>query len=109
MGTIQKQNMLARMMAAAGGMVSNTFQSIFGSIGEHATPQFRRGTPMKKVRKKGTPNPAGTKQMRLVKEHKLGLRNPGGVVSAHFREAKQDRMLRIQAEHGYGNCAGKLK
>ena len=108
MGTIQKQGMMSRMMAAAGGMLSTAFQSVFGSIGEHTTPQFRRGTPMKKVRKKGNARPAGAKQARLVRERKLGLHNPGGVVSAHFRETKQDRMLRIQAEYGYGNCAGKL-
>lgn len=108
MGTIQKQGMMARMMAAAGGMLSNAFQHVFGSIGEHSTPQFRRGTPMKKVRKKGDARPAGSKQARLVRERKLGLRNPGGTVSEYFRERTQDRMLRIQAEYGYGNCAGKL-
>ena len=108
MGTIQKQGMMSRMLAAAGGMLSNAFQHVFGSIGKHSTPQFRRGTPMKKVRKKGDARPAGSKQARLARERKLGLRNPGGIYSAAFRDNKQDRMLRIQAEYGYGNCAGKL-
>ena len=113
MGTTQKSAGKMRLalsaMMAAFGMGPETAQAMALT----AKGTFRNGTSMRKSSKtcpldKGESRVAGTKQVRLARKHKLGLTNPGGSYSTYFRYNKQRRMLAIQAERGYGNCAGAL-
>jgi len=114
MGTTQKSagkmRMMLGAMMAAFGMGPETAQAMALT----AKGTFRNGTAMRKTRhaprllRKGYPNLAGTKLVMKAHKRKLGLTNPGGLISEVFRETKQARMLAIQANRGYGNCAGHL-
>ncbi len=99
MGTTQNSTRLARLMA--------NMAAVFGvgadptALTMKGTPQFRNGTHQRKMRKKGKVNPAGSKIARMAREHRIGIRNPGGLCTNYFREKQMDaHATKLAASHG---------